>query len=53
MCQGNSRVGVSFSFMVCSGKGSSQYGVLWFVMNEKNKTWPVELKKVRLERSNP
>jgi hypothetical protein len=36
MCQGNFRVGVSFSCMVCSGKGSSQYEVLWFVMNEQN-----------------
>jgi hypothetical protein len=53
MCQGNFRVGVSFSFMICSWKGNSQYGVLWFVMNEKSKTWSIELKRVRSERSNP
>jgi hypothetical protein len=33
------------SFVVCHGEGSSQCGVQWSVMNKKDETWLVELKR--------
>jgi hypothetical protein len=32
-------------YVVCLGEGSFSCGVQWFVMNNKNETWLVELKR--------